>query len=190
MIYLESRGGIHSLAQWRCFSYDNYFEFPENAGCVTRVATATVSLSLCVPQSFFPPFLFNLSLSPLSNPRLCMTSATTSATTAPWSNAYKEEEDTFAEFQSHVNVHGPNSGGGIGPSGGSSANLGGAGEGGLGRQPSARQLSGQLEDIVERQWEADWDDEDTDDTFQSCMEKIQLHSKPQGSTAAAARKAA
>lgn len=41
-----------------------------------------------------------------------------------------------------------------------------------GRQASARQLSGQLDEEVARSWEEDWEDEDTEDAFDVIMGKI------------------
>eukprot|EP00744_Colponema_vietnamica_P017631 GILI01024807.1.p1 GENE.GILI01024807.1~~GILI01024807.1.p1 ORF type:complete len:174 (-),score=57.70 GILI01024807.1:86-607(-) len=41
-----------------------------------------------------------------------------------------------------------------------------------GRQLSARQLSGQLDEEVARSWEEDWEDEDVDDAFDVIMGKI------------------
>lgn len=41
-----------------------------------------------------------------------------------------------------------------------------------GRQLSARQLSGQLDEEIARSWEEDWEDEDVDDAFDVIMGKI------------------
>ena len=69
-----------------------------------------------------------------------------------WSAAYNEDTDAFDEFADFV------------PTGEGSTPT---------RQLSQRQLSGQFEEErTGKAWEEDWDDEDTDDTFDKTMERI------------------
>lgn len=105
----------------------------------------------------------------------------TSVNAAPWSAAYKEDDDNFADFAEYDSGNGASGNGLNLVRGASSSNIGFAVQSsstGIGeRQPSQRQLTGQFE--VEggddaKLWEADWDDEDADDTFERCMERIQM----------------
>ena len=69
-----------------------------------------------------------------------------------WSAFYTEAHDAFADFASHDTAQA----GGNTPT----------------RQLSARQISGQFEDDVAKEWEEDWEDEDVDDSYDSIMASI------------------
>ena len=75
-----------------------------------------------------------------------------------WSTGYREENDTFADFNSFEAAHRKNDGSGT-PT----------------RTLSSRQLTGQFEEEVSKVWEEDWDDEDVDDTFDKTMQRIASH---------------
>jgi hypothetical protein len=66
---------------------------------------------------------------------------------AAWSAWYVEAADTFAEFAHQV----------VGEKEGT----------GLQRQLSSRQISGQFDEVVAKNWEEDWEDEDKVDSFET-----------------------
>ena len=78
---------------------------------------------------------------------------------ALWSSWYREAEDTFADFATFE------------PQAAANANGGHP----IPRALSARQISGQFDDDVARNWEEDWEDEDTEDTYEAIMGKIQRY---------------
>lgn len=69
-----------------------------------------------------------------------------------WSAWYREQDDVFQDFATFTiassNQQSPQ------------------------RTLSSRQISGQFEDEVAKCWEEDWEDEDTDDTYDAIMGKI------------------
>lgn len=69
-----------------------------------------------------------------------------------WSAWYREQEDTFKDFDSFV----------------TSTSAAQSPQ----RTLSSRTISGQFEDEVAKNWEEDWEDEDVDDTYEVIMGKI------------------